>query len=60
MHGKTARIWRAIGDERDNSTQNSRFCERKVARKPGMLRIYLHACAAHHSFSLTYRTLWYT
>ena len=33
----TGRIWRAFGDERDNSRQKSRFRERKVARKPGML-----------------------
>ena len=37
MQGKTARIWRAFGDERDHSGQKSRFRERKVARKPGML-----------------------
>ena len=37
MQGKTARIWRAFGDERDNSRQKSRFRERKMARKPGML-----------------------
>ena len=37
MQGKTARIWRAFGGERDHSRQKSRFCERKVARKPGML-----------------------
>ena len=37
MQGKTARIWRAFGGERDNSRQKSRFRERKVARKPGML-----------------------
>ena len=37
MQGKTARIWRVFGGERDNSRQKSRFHERKVARKPGML-----------------------
>ena len=40
MQGKNARIWRAFGSERDkraDSIQKSRFCERKVARKPGML-----------------------
>ena len=37
MQGKTARIWRVFGSERDNSRQKSRFRERKVARKPGML-----------------------
>ena len=37
MQGKTDRIWRAFGGERDNSRQKSRFHERKVARKPGML-----------------------
>ena len=37
MQGKTARIWRAFGGESDNSRQKSRFRERKVARKPGML-----------------------
>ena len=37
MQGKTARIWRAFGGERDNSRQKSRFRERKVARKPAML-----------------------
>ena len=60
MQGKTARIWRAIGAERDNSKQNSRFRERKVPRKPGMLQIYLNACAAHDSFPLTYHTLCYS
>ena len=35
MQGKTARIWRGFGGERDNSRQKSRFRERKVARKPG-------------------------
>ena len=37
MQGKTARIWRVFGGERDNSRQKSRFRERKVARKRGML-----------------------
>ena len=37
MKDKTARIWRAFGGERDNSRQKSRFRERKVVRKPGML-----------------------
>ena len=36
MQGKTARIWRAFGGERDNSRQKSRFRERKVVRKPGI------------------------
>ena len=35
--GKTARIWRVFGGERDHYRQTSRFRERKVARKPGML-----------------------
>ena len=37
IEGKTARIWRAFGGERDNSRQKSRFREQKVTRKPGML-----------------------
>ena len=37
MQCKTARIWWAFGGERDNSRQKSKFCEWKVARKPGML-----------------------
>ena len=37
MQGKTARIWRAFGGERDNSRKKSRFRERKVTRKPSML-----------------------
>ena len=37
MQGKTADIWWAFGSERYNYRQKSRFCERKVARKPGML-----------------------
>ena len=37
MQGKTARIWRVFGGERDHYRQKSRFRERKVARKPGML-----------------------
>ena len=37
IQGKTARIWRAFGGERDHYRQKSRFRERKVARKPGML-----------------------
>ena len=37
MQGKTDRIWRAFGGERDDSRQKSRVRERKVARKPGML-----------------------
>ena len=37
MQGKTTRTWWAFGGERDNSRQKSRFRERKVARKPGML-----------------------
>ena len=36
MQGKTARIWRAFGGERDNSRQKSRFREQKVTRKRGM------------------------
>ena len=37
MQGKTARIWRAFGGERDNSRQKRWFRGRKVSRKPGML-----------------------
>ena len=37
MQGKTARIWRAFGGERDHSRKKSRFRERKVAKKPGMV-----------------------
>ena len=36
MQGKTAPIWRVFGGERDHYRQKSRFCERKVAKKPGM------------------------
>ena len=37
MQDKTARTWRVFGGERDHYRQKSRFRERKVARKPGML-----------------------
>ena len=37
MQGKTARIWRIFGGERDHYRQKSRFRERKVAIKPGIL-----------------------
>ena len=43
----------AFGGERDNSRQKSRFRERKVARKPGMLPqtnlLTVNACAVHES-----------
>ena len=55
MQGKTARIWRPFGGERDNSRQkpvdsvNEKWPENLACWHK---RIYLNACAAHDSFPL--------
>ena len=55
IQGKTARIWRAFGGERDNSRQiraesvNEKWPENLACYHK---RIYLNACAAHDSFPL--------